>query len=129
MRLLLDTHIWVWSVQDPDRLSARVQAELADPDNERWLSPISAWEVLTLEQKNRISLLPNFVDWIAKAVAPFHQAPITHDIALASRELTLRHNDPADRLLVATAKVLGFTLVTADKLLLDLREIAILSNR
>jgi PIN domain nuclease of toxin-antitoxin system len=129
LRLLLDTHIWVWSVQDPDRLSERVQAELADPENERWLSPISAWEVLTLEQKNRISLLPNFEDWMAGAIAPFRQAPITHDIALASRHLTLRHNDPADRLLVATAKVLGLTLVTADKLLLDLREISILSNR
>ncbi len=48
MKLLLDTHIWLWSALDPARLSRRVAAALENPTNELWLSPISLWEVLTL---------------------------------------------------------------------------------
>jgi PIN domain nuclease of toxin-antitoxin system len=129
LRLLLDTHIWLWSVQDYNRLSKRVQTELIDPANEKWLSPISTWEILTLNQKNRVALLPNAVDWIADATAPFREAPLTHEIAVAASQLQLQHSDPADRLLAATAKVLGLTLVTADTVLLGLRELATLANR
>ena len=56
MRLLLDTHIWVWSLLDPSRLSRRVRAELESPDNELWLSPISAWELLVLIEKSRVEV-------------------------------------------------------------------------
>ena len=56
MRLLLDTHIWVWSALDRARLFPRVVASLEDPNNELWLSPISLWEVLTLCQKGKLIL-------------------------------------------------------------------------
>jgi PIN domain nuclease of toxin-antitoxin system len=58
-----------------------------------------------------------------------HEAPLTFEIALATRDLALMHRDPADRFLAATAKVLGLTLVTADERLLGLGEIATLANR
>ena len=56
MKLLLDTHIWVWSALERARLSTRLLAVLENPRNELWLSPISLWEVLTLCQKNRLTL-------------------------------------------------------------------------
>ena len=129
MKLLLDTHIWLWSFQDPRLLGRRVQRELRAPENELWLSPISTWEALTLNAKGRIRLRGDLADWATHATAPFHEAPLTHEIAIAARQLPLAHQDPADRFLAATALVLGLTLVTADPELLGLGEIATLANR
>ena len=129
MRLLLDTHIWLWSLQDPDRLGKRVRQELKDSANELWLSPISTWEALTLNEKGRIRLHGNLTEWVVQATASFREAPLTHEIALAARKLPLQHQDPADRFLAATAEVLELTLVTADAGLLGLGEIATLGNR
>jgi PIN domain nuclease of toxin-antitoxin system len=129
LRLLLDTHIWLWSLQDAKRLGRRVQNELANPANELWLSPISTWEALTLHAKGRIRLRGDLGEWVASATAPLREAPLTHEIALVARELKLPHQDPADRFLAATAQVLDLTLVTADSDLLGLGEIATLANR
>jgi PIN domain nuclease of toxin-antitoxin system len=129
LKLLLDTHIWLWSLNEPERMGRRVQRELKDPANEVWLSPISTWEALTLSAKGRLELPADLGDWVARATAPFHEAPLTHEVALASRRLSFAHQDSADRLLAATAKVLDLTLVTADARLLGLGEIATLANR
>jgi PIN domain nuclease of toxin-antitoxin system len=129
VKLLLDTHIWLWSLQEPGRLGKRVQHELKDAANELWLSPISTWEALTLNSKGRIRLRGNLEEWVAAATAPFHEAPLTHEIALAARQLELAHQDPAERFLAATALVLKLTLVTADAGLLGLGDIATLGNR
>jgi PIN domain nuclease of toxin-antitoxin system len=129
LKLLLDTHIWLWSLQDPKRLGKRLQQELRNPANELWLSPISTWEALTLNDKGRIRLHGNLAEWVARATAPFQEAPLTHEIALAARQLPLPHQDPAGRFLAATAQVLDLTLVTADAGLLGLGEIATLGNR
>jgi len=129
LRLLLDTHIWLWSLNDLDRVGKRVQQEMRDPANEIWLSPISTWEALVLSAKGRLELPEPLREWVAQATAPFREAPLTHEIALASRQLLLPHQDPADRFLAATAKVLNLTLVTADTRLLGLGEIATLGNR
>jgi PIN domain nuclease of toxin-antitoxin system len=129
LKLLLDTHIWIWMMQEPKRLGRRVQQILQDEKNELWLSPISAWEVLLLHSKNRIQLQPDPSAWIAKATQDFHEAPLTHEIVVVSQQLPLPHADPADRFLAGTAKVLGLTLLTADAHLLGLGEIATLANR
>ena len=129
LKLLLDTHIWLWSLQDPTRLGKRVLHELKSSENELWLSPISTWEALTLNAKKRIQLPADLAQWVAQATAPLREAPLTHEIALAARLLALPHNDPADRFLAATARVLRLTLVTADANLLGLGEISTLANR
>lgn len=128
MRLLLDTHIWLWSLQDPQRLGRRVRNELRNPENELWLSPISAWEALTLQEKGRVKLPEDVDGWLTRAIAPFREAPLTHQIAAGVRRLSLPQRDPADRFLAATALVLDLTLVTADAKLLGLGEIATLGN-
>lgn len=128
MKLLLDTHIWLWSKSDPVRLGKRAAEALSSAANELWLSPISIWEVLTLVQKNRIRIADP-LRWVEIAASQMREAPLTQEIVRASFALSLSHADPADRFLAATAKVLNLTLVTADKALLGLGEIASLANR
>ena len=129
MKLLLDTHIWLWSLQDPGKLGKRVLNELRNPANELWLSPISTWEALTLNAKGRIQLPTDLRRWVTEATARLREAPLTHEIALAAQQLALPHKDPADRFLVASAQVLDLTLITADTTLLGLGDVATLANR
>ncbi len=128
MRLLLDTHIWLWTLSDPKRLGRRVLQQLKDDANELWLSPISTYEALTLHYKGRFEIDGNLTEWLARATAGTREAPLTHEIALVARQLPL-HQDPADRVLAATAEVLDLTLVTADERLLGLGTIRTMANR
>jgi PIN domain nuclease of toxin-antitoxin system len=102
---------------------------LADEEEQAWLSPISVWEAFTLLRKRRIVITGSFREWLESATADLREAPVTWEIARVSEEIGLPHGDPADRFLAATAKVLGLTLVTADKNLLGLGDIATLANR
>jgi len=129
LKLLLDTHIWIWSLEEPGRIGSETRNAIGSPENEVWLSPVSTWEALILHEKKRIRLGGDLDDWVAHATAPFREAPFTHEIAIASRRLPLPQRDPADRFLAATAKVLNLTLVTADANLLGLGEISTLANR
>lgn len=128
MKLLLDTHIWLWSKLEPRRLGRRVNAELSDVQNELWLSPVSVWEALVLMQKGRVRVQNPFA-WVDRAAEQLREAPLTREIVSAGLALPLSHADPADRFLAATAKLLKLTLVTADQRLLGLGEIATLANR
>lgn len=130
MSLLLDTHIWLWSLLEPQRLSRRVVRALSSNENELWLSPISIWEFLILVEKGRVVLTVEPDAWLdqASAIAPMHEAPLTNDIARESRRINLPHQDPADRFLAATAAVLKLTLVTADERLKKTRGLSVLSN-
>lgn len=129
LRLLLDTHIWLWSALEPTRLGQRVQQALIDPENETWLSPISAWEALRLHRKRRVRLGSDSLQWVAEASNRFREAPLTREVVLAAEQLSLDNQDHADRFLVATAYVLDLTLVTADAHLLGLGNITTLANR
>lgn len=131
MRLLLDTHIWLWSLLEPGRLSPQVAAALANPDAERWLSPLSVWETLLLIERKRLDVdLPGEA-WVREALecAPVSEAPVTNEVAMVSRRLKTRHRDPVDRFLVATAAVFDLTLVTADATLLGMKDVKLLPNR
>ena len=116
MKLLLDTHIWIWSVADKARLRPRVLKALENPANELWLSPISVWELMILAERGRVVLNGEVEEWISQALkaGPFKEAPLTTEVALATREIRLSHRDPADAFLVATAKVFELTLITSD---------------
>lgn len=131
MRLLLDTHIFLWSLLEPERLSPAVASALESPENQRWLSPISVWETLLLAERGRVILKPDGPRWVRKSLrkVPFREAPLTSEVALRSRSLELPHQDPADRFLAATAVVYGLTLVTADDRLLGTPALQTLSNR
>jgi PIN domain nuclease of toxin-antitoxin system len=130
VKLLLDTHIWVWSLLEPSRLSARIRRALQHESNELWLSPISTWEVLVLARKGRLTLKPDAEQWVRRAwdAAPFHEAPLNREVAIESRRIALSHEDPADRFLAATAVVYQLTFVTADARLRRLKTPTVLPN-
>ena len=131
MGLLLDTHIWLWSLLDPDRLADSARRALLTGENQLRLSPVSVWEALLLAERGRVVLDPDPHRWLREAMStsPIAEAPLTIDVALASRMVDVEHRDPADRFIVATAKVYGLTLVTADARLLRCRDIHVLPNR
>lgn len=130
MKLLLDTHIWLWALLEPERLTPAVRSALASRENELWLSPISVWEAHMLAERGRVRVDTTPAEWVERMVRalPRREAALSHDIAMASRRLVLSHDDPADRFLAATAHVLGLTLVTADRRLTSSTEFDVLAN-
>ena len=130
MKYLLDTHIWIWSVLHPDRVSRRVDGVLTDTGNELWLSPVSVWELTLLCRKKRFRLEPDISTWVEKSRSELQliEAPLTIDVALAIPSINFSHGDPADHFLAATAKVFDLTLITADDHLLKLPGIRVLAN-
>lgn len=131
MKLLLDTHIWLWSALEPQRLTRRTDKALADPANELWLSPVSVGELIALLRKGRITLPKDVAGWVAKTMKDLQltEAPLTVEVALAIASISFPHGDPADHFLAATAKVFDLTLVTADEHLIHLPGIHVLANR
>ena len=121
MNLLLDTHIFVWTIANPSRLSRRAAKVIADSRNELWISPVTTWEILFLNRKGRLKLKDDPVLWFSAALSrmPFREASLTHEVALASDAVVLPYRDRADTFLAATAKVYDLTLVTADENLLN----------
>lgn len=131
MRLLLDTHIWIWSRRDPAQLTRRVARALENPTNELWLSPLSIWELLLLAEKGRIPMSLPADEWVVRALerVPLKEAPVTFQVALATRHIHLQQRDPIDLFLAATARIYDLTLVTADRRLLAGSGFSVLANR
>jgi PIN domain nuclease of toxin-antitoxin system len=121
LRLLLDTHVIIWSAADPEKIPEEVARELENDNNELWFSPISIWEILLLAEKKRINLKPDPEKGVRNLIKqlPFKEAAINQEVTIISRRIELPHNDPADRFLAATAIVYNLVLVTADKHLLS----------
>jgi PIN domain nuclease of toxin-antitoxin system len=131
MKYLLDTHIFLWSLLEPGKLTNEVQDILTDMANELWLSPITTWETIILVEKKKIELASlNVVDWINEVFSkvPFKEAALNHEVAMQSRQLNLNHQDPADRFIAASALVYDLTLITSDKRLLELANIKLQPN-
>lgn len=124
-RLLIDTHVWLWLAQGASgKLSARVRAELdaASGEGRMALSIISVWEVAMLHSKGRILLSMPLAPWLERALAPpgLTLLPLVHPTVMVDA-CTLPgefHADPADRLLVATARAENATLATRDEKIL-----------
>jgi PIN domain nuclease of toxin-antitoxin system len=133
VNLLLDTHIWLWSHAEPERLTKRVTTALADGRNQLWLSPISIWEFLLLAERGRVRVREGSAppDWVEAALSrvPMHDAPLSREVAIRSRSVRLEHEDPADRFLAATADVYELILVTADDRMLRGKGFRTLANR
>ena len=126
MRALLDTHIFFWWLTEPDRLSPaqRRTVGAASADAPMLVSDISLWELATLYSLGRIQIAPPLREWLEKAVAPplVQRQGITPAIAAELAALPDSfHRDPADRVLVATARILGATLLTQDSRIISSR--------
>jgi len=123
--LVLDTHVWLWSMNgEVERLSNQscMAIEQASATGSLRVMAISVWEVGMLESKGRIRFAEPCLDWVRKALtAPgLHLLPLTPEIAIETSRLPgVLHKDPVDRMLAATARILGGVLVTHDRLLLE----------
>ena len=120
MSVLVDTHVLLWWIEDRGRLSP-AQAEVVEAAGEGTpilVSDISLWEIAMLVHKGRIRLALPLRAWLERAVAPPLVQRVGISPAVAAEVAALPesfHGDPADRILVATARVFGCTLVTADE--------------
>lgn len=118
--IVLDTHAWVWFLAEPARLSrrARREVEAAVGRGQVFVSSISVWEVALLARRGRLILKMAVEEWIAHAEGlPFLSfVPVDNRIAMRSVGLAAALGpDPADRMIVATAAILGASLVTKDE--------------
>jgi PIN domain nuclease of toxin-antitoxin system len=117
--IVLDTHAWVWWVAGDRRLSATARRELERGMGSAslYVSSISSWEVALLVRRGRLELTMQVDDWVARSEAlPFLTfVPVDNRITLRSVGLERVHDDPADRIIVATALSLGARLVTRDR--------------
>lgn len=128
MKLLLDTHVILWSAAEPEKLPSKIAEELKKELNELWFSPISVWEILLLAEKGRVVIKTDHEKSIRKMFKklPFREAVINQEVAIQSRKINLSHQDPADRFLAATAIVYDLTLVTADRRLINAKGFSVL---
>lgn len=105
-----DTHVWVWAAAGDERA-----AKISGFSGTAFVSAISQWEVSMLVMKGRLELKPDEQTWFCENLEPpVCLAPLTSEISTASCQLPGFHGDPADRIIVATAIILGIPLVTAD---------------
>lgn len=121
MKILLDTHIWLWYLLSHPKLSPALQNAIAEPKNELWLSPISIWETLILGEKGKIIFSPDPMSWVQSALTTLQtkEASLNHEIAILSRSMALPHQDPADRFIAATAIYYDLQLATVDRNLVN----------
>lgn len=122
--LLIDTHGFIWFVNGDSQLASK-QIKLitqAVENNSLYLSSISLWEISMLVAKNRISFTTSCLHWLTKAVSLTNTSvlPISPEIAVESCHLPGQfHDDPADRIIVATARIEELTLLTRDEKILN----------
>jgi PIN domain nuclease of toxin-antitoxin system len=121
--LVLDTHVLVWLVNGSPRLGVKAKRliERAGPQNEILVSAITPMEIGMLVAKSRLALSKDVLDWIDEALTQpgIALVPLVPEIAVASTRLPgSPHGDPADRLIIATARHFGVPLLTADRKIL-----------
>lgn len=118
MRILLDTHAWLWMQAEPEQFSAEVQEMLGDPDSEVFFSAASAWEIAIKHSLGKLPLPMSAAEYVTSRMASDEVSPllIRHTHALRVATLPLHHRDPFDRLLIAQAQIEGLPILTADSL-------------
>jgi PIN domain nuclease of toxin-antitoxin system len=126
--ILLDTHIWVWWVSNPQRLTPKHREILERGDDRNFaVSSISCWEIAKLVQKRRLRLEADVGLWLETAQKSSGIELINLDSQIIVESTRLPepfHNDPADQIIVATARVRNCSLMTEDRKILAYRGVA-----
>ncbi len=121
MDLLLDTHVWIWAYETPDRLGERTKDLLVSYTNRRWVSSVSTLEIARLVAMDQYRITCTLSMWLEQSAKDLMLSLLDLDHSSAREAYALQgtfHANPADRMLVATARCHGFTLLTADERIL-----------
>lgn len=121
--VLLDTHVWLWYTGGSDEISNRLKKNINQclHQNKAYIAAITLWEIAMLEKKERIILEMPYLEWINKSIelTRIQVCPLNAKIANESVNLPGKfHEDPADRMIVASARINALTLITRDKSIL-----------
>jgi PIN domain nuclease of toxin-antitoxin system len=116
VKLLLDTHVLLWAVSEPDQLTGAARDGLEDGTNDVYVSVVSAWEIAIKQSLGKLELSKPAEQWLPEVLrrTGFELAEVGLGAALRVRALPWHHRDPFDRLLVAQAAEDGYTVVTRD---------------
>lgn len=116
MKLLLDTHVLLWAVSEPNQLTVAARDGLEDGTNDVYVSVVSAWEIAIKQSLGKLELSKPAEQWLPEVLrrTGFELAEVGLGAALRVRALPWHHRDPFDRLLVAQAAEDGYTVVTRD---------------
>jgi PIN domain nuclease of toxin-antitoxin system len=112
MKLLLDTHVLLWWLDDPERISDSAKSTIRNPENSVCVSAATVWEIVIKKALGKLDAPDNLAEVLR--VCQFESLPITVEHALAVQDLPLHHSDPFDRILIVQAQVEGLTIVTRD---------------
>ncbi len=117
MRLLLDTHIFLWAISDDDRLTARVRKAIEDRRHSVFVSAATTWEIAIKWRAGKLELPLPPDDLVPTGIARSHFdiLPISVAHTLAAANLPMHHSDPFDRILIAQAMIENATLITVDE--------------
>jgi len=117
---LLDTHIWLWALESPEKLNKKAKAILINSNSRLYLSSVSVWEIAVKHAAGKLKLPEPPSLYIRKQAKIDHleELPINHEHAVLAAGLPLHHRDPFDRILVAQAIHEDFILITADEILM-----------
>jgi PIN domain nuclease of toxin-antitoxin system len=117
VKLLLDTHVWLWWNTEPERIESNARVQISDPGNDVFLSAASVWEMAIKSRLGKLPLPEPVATYVARRLSRdgIHAVPVTCEHAAAVEALALVHRDPFDRLLVIQARQEGMQLLTVDE--------------
>ncbi|HXR07237.1 MAG TPA: type II toxin-antitoxin system VapC family toxin [Candidatus Acidoferrum sp.] len=127
MKYILDTCALIWLVNGDSQLSPEATRICAHPESQLYVSAVSAWEIALKVARRKLSLRTPPEDWWWRALAQhqLEELPITSRIAIAAAALAPIHNDPFDRVLVATAAEHGLRILTSDRVFSQYRNVGV----
>jgi PIN domain nuclease of toxin-antitoxin system len=116
-RLLLDTHVFLWAVAEPKRLSSKARGSITKLENQIFVSPVTAYELSYKHRQGKLPFGAAIITSFGRQIAHLYasELAISSPHTLAAGQLDWDHKDPFDRMLAAQAMVEGLTLVTADE--------------
>jgi PIN domain nuclease of toxin-antitoxin system len=113
LRLLLDSNAYIWTITRPSELSATARHAIEDPENQRFVSVASLWEMTIKRSVGKLDLPDNYMDGVDHIAATL--LPITVPNLRQVQSLPLHHRDPFDRMMIAQALEEHLTIVTRDR--------------
>lgn len=115
MKLLLDTHTFIWLMDEPEKLSGNALRACEDEESALYLSTVNLWEIQIKHQRGNLELSVPLEQIVREQAALFNLLSVDAKHVLALQSLPLHHADPFDRMLLAQAKVEGASIVSKDR--------------